>query len=169
MRRANIILCSDLTETPPKVNNASFYGAEFFNVEDAGTAHISVLSPAGSFHYHSLSFSDALASLVLMIVSHWLTGSTGDWQFLMFDNSPTTSIVFYAVGMICQSGHQGQSGHFANFAICAIFTFLLIFGRTFSLVRQSSIGPLVLLRLKVKVKTEKHWIYMDWTEFQYEF
>merc|ERR1719339_205438 len=29
------------------VNNASFYGAEFFNVEDAGTAHISVLSPAG--------------------------------------------------------------------------------------------------------------------------
>ena len=31
-----------------KVNNASFYGAEFFNVEDAGTAHISVLSPAGS-------------------------------------------------------------------------------------------------------------------------
>ena len=119
MKRANIILSSDLTETPPKVNNASFYGAEFFNVEDAGTAHISVLSPAGFFHYHSLSFLDAQASLVLMIVSHWLTGWTRDWQFLMFDRSLNTSIVFYVVGMICQSGHQGQSGHFAYFAICA--------------------------------------------------
>ena len=47
-----------------------------------------------------------------------------NWRFLMFDSSPIASIVFYVVGMICLSGHKGQSGHFAFFAICAIFGFL---------------------------------------------
>jgi len=50
---ANLTSTSWLDSTRAKisdtktVNNASFYGAQFFNIEDAGTAHISVLSPAG--------------------------------------------------------------------------------------------------------------------------
>ena len=51
-------------------------------------------------------FSDAPASLALMIVCDWLTDSlieTGDWQFCMFDSSRTTPLVFYPVGVFVWS------------------------------------------------------------------
>lgn len=50
---ANLTSSSWLEETQTKIsdtktfNDAAYYGAEFYNVEDAGTAHISILSPAG--------------------------------------------------------------------------------------------------------------------------
>ena len=58
-------------------------------------------------------FSDAPASLALIIVTHSLI-KTGDWQFCMFDSSRTTPLVFYRLGIFVWS-------------VC-------IFGRTFSLV-----------------------------------
>ena len=50
---ANLTSPSWLEETRAKIsdtktfNDTAYYGAEFYNVEDAGTAHISILSPAG--------------------------------------------------------------------------------------------------------------------------
>ena len=48
-------------------------------------------------------FSDALASLALMVVTGWLTDwliETGDWQFCMFDSSRTNPLVFYLVSLV---------------------------------------------------------------------
>ena len=68
-----------------------------------GTVFDILESPAFK-KYNICWFSDELASIVLVVITHSLTESlieTGDWRSLMFDSSPTTSLLFFQMEIIC--------------------------------------------------------------------
>ena len=76
-------------------------------------------SPAVVFPILVQFFSDALASLALMVVTDWRADwliETGDWQFCMFDSSRTTPLVFYPMGIFVWSPRSVWS-------FCVIYIF----------------------------------------------
>ena len=67
-----------------------------------GTVFDILESPA--FKKYNMVFRWASISIVLVVITHSLTESlieTGDWRSLMFDSSPTTSLLFFQMEIIC--------------------------------------------------------------------